>query len=110
MLTHLATAWPPRITHAIARLLGIGAALREICPCGTCGAGNVEGQAEKLTRIRLVMESLGRTSRDDEPLPADEAAWADGYVAASHVAADYLRGVLEDSDPFWRASDQEDET
>jgi hypothetical protein len=37
MLTHIATTWPPRLTHAIARLLGIRAALREFCPCGTCG-------------------------------------------------------------------------
>lgn len=35
----VAATWPPRVTHAIARLLGWTAALKEFCPCGTCGEG-----------------------------------------------------------------------
>lgn len=35
MLTHLAAVLPPRLGHAIARLLGIDAAYRLFCPCCT---------------------------------------------------------------------------
>ena len=40
MLTHVALTWPPRVTHAIARLLGIRAALAMFCGgdcCPSCG-------------------------------------------------------------------------
>ena len=53
MLTDIAFTWPPRLTHALARLLGIRAALAmfcggDCCPsCGVFGDDDEETAAEE---------------------------------------------------------------